>query len=126
MIRLIKRRLIIPRGDTGSFTIPTLTTVEQGDVAVFSVFDPLTKTTILEKIIPATNETLTIYFNYEDTVSLKAGKYLWDIKIYLGPHYDEDDKLCGGDEVHSYYAGYKLPVFEVREVTQDVKPYQNA
>ena len=51
MIRLIKRRLIIPRGDTGSFTIPTLTTVEQGDVAVFSVFDPLTRTTILEKII---------------------------------------------------------------------------
>ena len=120
MIRLIKRRLIVPRGDTGSFTIPTLTTVEEGDVAVFSVFDPLTRTTILEKIIPVTEDTITVYFTYNDTVNLKAGKYFWDIKLYLGPQYDEDDKLCGGDEVHSYYAGFELPVFEVREITQNV------
>ena len=121
MIRLIKRRLIIPRGDTGSFTIPTLTTVEQGDVAVFSVYDPLTRTPILEKIIPATNDTITIPFTFEDTVDLKAGRYLWDIKIYIGPHYDLEGKLSGGDEIHSYYAGYKLPVFEIKEVPQDVK-----
>lgn len=120
MIRLIKRRLIIPRGDTGSFTIPTLTAVEAGDVAVFSVFDPLTRTTVLEKFIPAEEDTITVYFTYEDTAHLKAGRYFWDIKLYLHPQYDEDGKLCGGDEVHSYYAGFELPVFEVREITQNV------
>ena len=99
MIRLIKRRLIVPRGDTGSFTIPTLTTVEEGDL---------------------TEDTITVYFTYNDTVNLKAGKYFWDIKLYLGPKYDEDNKLCGGDEVHSYYAGFELPIFEVREITQNV------
>ena len=34
MIRLIQRRLIIPRGDTGSFTIPTQGTVGNNDIAV--------------------------------------------------------------------------------------------
>ena len=121
MIRLIKRRLIIPRGDTGSFTIPTLTTVEQGDVAVFSVYDPLTKTTILEKIIPATNDTITIPFTFNDTINLKPGKYLWDIKIYISPQYDLEGNLLGGNEIHSYYAGYKLPIFEIKEVPKDVQ-----
>ena len=50
MIRLIQRRLIIPRGDTGSFTIPTRGTVEEGDVAVFSLYDALTHKTVFEKI----------------------------------------------------------------------------
>jgi len=43
MIRLIQRRLIIPRGDTGSFTIPALKSMQPEDVAVFSIYDPLTK-----------------------------------------------------------------------------------
>ena len=54
MIRLIQRRLIIPRGDTGSFTIPIQGTVEDGDIAVFSIFDPMTHKTILEKEISFT------------------------------------------------------------------------
>jgi hypothetical protein len=49
MIRLIQRRLIIPRGDTGSFTIPTLGDVSNGDVAVFSIYDALTHKTVFEK-----------------------------------------------------------------------------
>lgn len=126
MIRLIKRRLIIPRGDTGAFTIPTLTLVEQGDVAVFSVYDPLTRKTIFKKEIPATDESITFSFTHEETVNLKPGRYLWDIKLYLGPQYDLEGNLCGGQEIHSYYAGYKLPVFEVREVPQDVQQNQNS
>ena len=42
MIRLLKRRLIIPRGDSGSFSIPTLGTVGENDIAVFGIFDILT------------------------------------------------------------------------------------
>ena len=41
MIRLIQRRLIIPRGDTGSFSIPTIGTVGASDIAIFGIFDPL-------------------------------------------------------------------------------------
>lgn len=120
MIRLIQRRLIIPRGDTGSFTIPTQGTVEEGDVAVFSIYDTLTHTTVFEKVIAATASTLTIPFVHTDTVSLEPKKYLWDIKIYNKPSYDEDGKLKDGEEINSYYAAFSLPVCEIKEVAQDV------
>ena len=120
MIRLIQRRLIIPRGDTGSLTVPMLCEVDDGDVAVFSIFDPLTRTTVLEKIIPATNDTLTIEFSHSDTVDLAPKKYLWDIKIYKSPIYETDDndesRLVGGAEINSYYAAFSLPICEIREV----------
>lgn len=120
MIRLIRRRLIIPRGDTGIFTIPTQGTVEDGDIAVFSLYDPLTRTTVLEKIINATNETLSFAFSYDDTVNLIPKRYLWDIKLYRGPKYDEEGKIIGGDEIDSYYAAFSLPVCEIKEVPQNV------
>jgi len=47
MIRLIQRRLIIPRGDTGEFSIPAITNKNTGDVAIFTIFDPLTQGRIL-------------------------------------------------------------------------------
>ena len=49
MVRMVQRRLIIPRGDTGSFSIPLLTTIAAGDVAVFSIYDMLTHNTVFEK-----------------------------------------------------------------------------
>jgi len=42
MIRLVRRALIIPQGDTGTFTIPTLGEVEEGDIAILSIYDTLT------------------------------------------------------------------------------------
>ena len=50
MIRIIGRRLIIPKGDTGFFSLPNCSLYQKGDVAVFSVRDKLTKKTIIEKI----------------------------------------------------------------------------
>jgi len=86
MIRLIGRRLIIPRGDTGSFTIPTQGTVEAGDLAILSIYDPLTRTTVCEKIISATPDTLEFMFEHQDTVGIEPSeRYEWDIKIYYGP-----------------------------------------
>lgn len=120
MIRVILRRIIIPRGDTGTFTIPTLTYVQEGDVAVFSVYDKLTHTTVLEKIIEATEGTIIVPFEHKDTVNIVPGKYLWDMKIYNRPEYDEDGILIGGKCINSYYSGFSLPVFEVTEVAENV------
>jgi len=120
MIRLIQRRLIIPRGDTGSFTIPVQGTVGDGDIAVFSIYDPMTHTTVFEKEVELTEEVLTISFNHQDTVNLEPKKYLWDIKIYRNPQYDEDNLLIGGDEINSYYAAFSLPICEIKEVAQNV------
>ena len=48
MIRLIQRRLIIPQGDTGTFTIPTQGMVSTGDKAILSIYDNLLHKVIVE------------------------------------------------------------------------------
>lgn len=119
MIRLIQRRLIIPRGDTGSFSIPTLGSVTEGDVAIFGIFDPLTHKAVLMKKFNATVPTLTIVFESEDTINIEPRKYTWDITIYKSPIYDEENMLIGAAEINSYYAAYKLPICEIRDVALD-------
>ena len=114
MIRLIQRRLIIPRGDTGFFTIPIAINMEENDIAVFFIYSPLTHSKIFEKVATIEENVLKINFSHFDTVNLKPGKYVWDIKNYKNPIYI-DGTLIGGDEVHSYYAGFKLPVCEIKE-----------
>lgn len=121
MIRLIQKRLIIPRGDTGSFSLPLLTTINDNDIAVFGILDPLTQKTVLEKqiVLSGDAEYITINFAHDDTKNLSAKKYLWDIKIYTSPIYDEDDILIDAAEITSYYAAYSLPICEIREVTHN-------
>lgn len=122
MIRMVQRRLIIPRGDTGSFSIPLLTGVAAGDVAVFSIYDTLTHSTVFEKEITldGTEEQLVVPFVHQDTVNLQAKKYVWDIKIYNSPVRDEDGILIDGAEISSYYAAFSLPVCEIKEVAENV------
>ena len=119
---MVQRRLIIPRGDTGSFSIPFNVAIAAGDVAVFSIFDTLTHKTVFEKEITLTGneELLTIPFTHADTVNLPAKKYLWDIKIYSEPVRDEDNILIGGTAINSYYAAYFLPICEIKEVAENV------
>lgn len=120
MIRLLKRRLIIPRGDTGSFSIPTLGAIEDGDLAVFGIFDPLTHETVVLKTIYATPTTLTFTLKMEDTIDLEPKKYNWDITIYHKPEFDEDGEFIGAAETNSYYSAYKLPICEIKEVALDM------
>ena len=124
MIRLVGRRLIIPQGDTGTFTIPTQGSVSQGDVAIFSIFDNLTHQTVLEKKIDATEETLSFNFVSEDTLSIepddRGNRYSWDIVIQRNPLYDENENLIHYDDVDSYYAAFSLPPCVIKRVTRNV------
>jgi len=120
MIRLLKRRLIIPRGDTGSFSIPTLGSVSEGDIAIFGIFDALTHEAKVIKMIYATAPTLTFTLKTEDTIHLEPKKYNWDISIYRSPILDEDGELIGAAEVNSYYSAFKLPICEIKEVALDM------
>lgn len=118
MIRIIGTRLLLPQGDTGFFTLPTKGVVSEGDVAVFSVKDPLTRATIIEKILDAYQQYLVIEIEHEDTVKLSAGKYNWDLKIYRKPIYDEDGVLVDAIEIDSYYSAFKQPLLIVKEVAK--------
>lgn len=124
MIRLIQRRLIIPQGDTGTFTIPTQGTVETGDKAIFAIFDNLTHNTVLEKKIDATAESLTFEFVSEDTLGLepddRGSRYSWDITLLRNPEYDQNDELIHADSIDSYYAAFGLPECVIKRVTRNV------
>lgn len=117
MIRVIQRRLIIPRGDTGTFTLPLLPGTEQGDVAVFYIYDPLTREVL--KSISQTVEGNELNFNFTraDTIEIEpSDRYQWDVKIFHGPSkYDDDGIPIDGASINSYYSAFSLPTCEVRE-----------
>lgn len=122
MIRLIQRKLIIPQGDTGTFTIPTQGEVQAGDVAILSIYDPLTHKTLLQKKIDATPETLSFEFVREDTLNITpSNKYVWDITLCRGATYDDENNvLVHADSVDSYYSAFSLPICQIRTVTTNV------
>lgn len=117
MIRLIQRRLIIPRGDTGSFSIPVLKN-STDNIAVFTIFDEVTRTKMFQKLVKSEGDVINIAFTHNDTVNLKPGKYVWDIKYYSNPEF-VDEELVNGEEIDSYYAGFSLPVCEIRETADN-------
>ena len=113
MIRLAHRRLIIPRGDTGSFSVPALIDAIPGEnmIAVFSIFTKNER--IWTHEYPVEGGMVRINFEHNDTEQFPLGLYQWDIKIYVNPRYDDSGLLIDGDEVHSYYAGFQLPECEI-------------
>ena len=114
MIRLIQRRLIIPRGDTGTFTVPVLANVSGTGVAVFSIIDPMTQTLVFQKEAQVNGDKLEFELTHNETVNLPVGKYEWDIKYYIDPVYAEN-KVVNGQEVDSYYAAFGLPICEIKQ-----------
>lgn len=123
MIRLIQRRLIIPRGDTGTFTIPTQGTIDGPAIAILGIYDPLTKEVHELAPVEVTGETITFQFTHADTVNLEpSDRYQWDIKIYRNPEYDNNNNLIGGATIDSYYAafGKSMPTCVIKQVAQNV------
>lgn len=124
MIRLIQRRLIIPQGDTGTFTIPMQGTMEQGDRAIFSIYDNLTQTVVLEKEMIPNENTLSYNFASEDTLGIepddRGSRYSWDVTIQRNPLYDENEQLVHYDSIDSYYAAFSLPPCIIKRVTRNV------
>lgn len=120
MIRLIRRRLIIPRGDTGNFSIPMQFAMGDSDVAIFSIFDPLTRKNVKEIVGTIIDDKLNFAFTKDDTINLQPRRYLWDITVYTSPEYDEEGQLINASSINSYYAAFSLPVCEIKEVTHNV------
>lgn len=121
MIRMIGTRIIVPKGDTGIFMLPKKGVETIEDVAIFSVLDPLTRKTVIEKIIPITGAYFSVELKNEDTKYLEAGKYIWDIKTYHTPIYDDDGIIIDAMEINSYYSAFKQPLFIIKEVAKNVK-----
>lgn len=126
MIRLIQRKLIIPRGDTGTFSVPVLPKINlSSSVAVFTIFDPRTQQCIFQKEATVENQIITIRLEHEETVNRKAGQYYWDIRFWENPEY-VGNIITNGTEVDSYYATYDMPVCEIRETGDSFLTVDNA
>jgi hypothetical protein len=105
MIRVIGNRIILNKGDTGTFSIPNIYKHEDSDndVAVFVVYDKMYKTKIIEKLDTNNEEFLVFSFNSEDTQDIEPRTYYWDIIVYHEPIYNEDGIPMSGSCVNSYY-----------------------
>lgn len=118
MIRLIQRRLIILKGDTGSFTIPALNSFDVNDILMFSIFDPPKHKIIFQKQATSNGKVVNVEFSHDDTLELPSGRYAWDIKYYKSPVI-KDGEIIDSEEVNSYYAAFTLPVCEIRETLKN-------
>lgn len=118
MIRIQRNTIYIPQGDTGSISFPNNLPHHEGDIAFFSVFDRLTRKTILEKQIDGSSPYFTIFFEPKDTQTTPIATYYYDIKLYNHPRYDEENVLIGADEINSVFGLYCLPKFIIMEVAQ--------
>lgn len=115
MLRLLQRKLIIPRGDTGAFSVPVLPNINLNNcTAFFTIFDPRTQKRIFQKELTIDGEIITVRLEHTETVNLKAGRYYWDIRFWQSPVVVEGE-IIDGTEVDSYYTAYSLPECEVRE-----------
>ena len=119
MIRIIGRRLIIPKGDTGFVTLPFCDSHEGQSIAIFSVKNMLTKKTVIEKIIDIFEDYILIEFKKDDTEKLEPGKYFWDVKIYTNPEYDDDGLIINASEINSYYSAFEEPILIIKEVAKN-------
>ena len=117
MIRVVQRRLIIPRGDTGTFTLPILPGTENGDVAVFSIYDPLTKEVLFQKLCTEEDDNFNVSFTHEDTIDIEpSNRYCWDVKVYHEPQYESGAIIpINGTAINSDYSAFSLPTCEIRE-----------
>ena len=116
MIRVIQRRLIIPCGDTGTFTLPLLPTAELGDTAVFSIYDPLTKKTLLQKKVIVSGNEISFEFERSWTINIEpSDRYEWDVRIYHNPTSQNEDGIpTDAEAIDSYYSAFLLPPCEIR------------
>ena len=124
MIRLVGRRLIIPQGDTGTFTIPIQGSVSAGNRAIFAIYDNLTHTTVCEKPLDLQGNEEVLQFDFEPNDTLvtndgtpiepddRGSRYSWDITIIR--------TLNGKTSVDSYYAAFGLPECVIKRVTRNV------
>ena len=124
MIRIVQRRLIIPQGDTGTFTIPLQGTLGANDKAILAIYDNLMQTVKLEKEMTDNGDgTLSYTFASEDTLDMepddRGHRYSWDIILMREPQTVEGKTVYG--DVDSYYAAFRLPPCIIKRVTRDVQ-----
>lgn len=111
MIRVCFRTLIIPRGDSGFISLEAPEVLGENDVAVFAIYDKLTRSTVFRKMVEysAEENLYSVFLKPEDTRNLEPKRYYWDLITFYNPIYDDDNNLSSAERIDSYYSAYELP-----------------
>ena len=112
-------KISMPPGDTGDLYI-TIDWDAQGKdaVAVFAIVDKATCTDVLLKYTDIVNNEAHFRFCNQDTRTLKAGTYCWQLRIVTSPTRDEAGKVIvdeNTDDVISVFCGDELPTFRIEK-----------
>ena len=113
MIRLLYYKLIIPRGDSGEFSILTPNFAKQNDVIYFNIYDEHMKHLVFQKEIPFSSPVLKIQLTHSETINLIPNTYKWDITFYTNPQYDDNNTIIDAEEVNSLFAPYRVPICKI-------------
>ena len=105
MIRVRFRTIIIPRGDTGFISFPNVGPAWDGDVAVFSLLDKMTRKTVLEKMLDSGKNANTLV----DELGLSQIGNPEEIRAIVLAVMDENKELIldykNGKRVFDYFIG---------------------
>lgn len=114
MLRIERsNEIVIPKGDTGMFTITIYgTTFDDDDEAIFAVVDKSGRT-IFEKSIRFVNNTVTVRLTNAETKNMPIGKHNWDLRAVM--NFEEDIT-----DVHSLFSMDGMPIFKVTGVSTNV------
>lgn len=115
--------IIIPKGDTGIFTMSTQgINYRSGDIAIFAVCEIDSENnpvTVLKKEAPIVDDVIVVLLENKDTRDLAPKRYLYDIRLVFDPERDDDGNVIVTDKaanVHSMFSLYGLPSFVIKEV----------
>lgn len=91
----------LSRGDTGAIKITASTdyTFDSADRALFSIKNAIGEVVKQQAFALDANKAFVVTFFNQDTDSLAAGAYQWDVRYIIHPYYDDSGNIVNGDQV---------------------------
>ena len=119
--------IIIPKGDTGLFTVNIFDSYvnEETDMAVFAVWrkNQINEQPLIKKVLPIIDGAVVILITEDDTKDIRGGDYNWDVMLFKNikgsGELEEDESISNVfSERHSLLSDSHtgLPTFRILEV----------
>jgi hypothetical protein len=107
--------ITLSRGDTGAirFIADTEHTFTSDDRALFSVKNAIGEVVKGQVAELDENKAFVVTFYNNDTDTLAAGSYSWDIRYLIHPYYDDNGNIVNADQVITPILPQELQLLQV-------------
>ena len=116
------KSIIIPRGDTGVFTVSITGEIQPDAVPIFAVSNSFGHTYIAKQC-DISDGVVTVALDNADTKNISGGEYNWDIRLVTRRNADNNDDIYASNDIvaiDSIFSANGLPKFIVTEVPVNV------